>query len=171
MGLAIGLGRGVMGKMKFPHGTVAAWLGMGRCALGVLLALVSVRLAAVERRLEITAPAAVAADKNAEVTISASTDAGRGEQVGFLQVDFSLDGGKTWTALCYVDNVGPRVVRQVSLKPGAAGTPIRVRARAAFRDGLAGDVDYHGAAIRWHESWNDWGESPAKHAEIAVTAR
>lgn len=128
-------------------------------------------MAAVERQLEIVAPAAVAANQVAQVTISASTNAGRGEQVGFLQVEVSVDDGKTWTAVCYVDNVGPKVERHASLQPGAAGVTMRLRARAAFRDGLAGDVDYRGAAIRWHESWNDWQEPPAKHVNIAVKAR
>lgn len=126
---------------------------------------------AVEREIRIEAPATVVAGQTLAVVISASTDAGQGEQVGFLQAEGSVDGGKTWTPLFYLDQAGPRVTRPASLAAGAAGTTVKLRVRAAFRDGLAGDVDYRGAALRWHGSWAEWREPPAKHASIAVTAR
>lgn len=171
MRLAIGFGRGVMGNMKLPFGLSAARSLVGRLMLHALLMVTSVRLAAVERRLEIASPAAVAAGEEVQVTISARTDAGQGERVGFLQVEATTDGGKTWTAVCYLNNVGATVVQQARVRAGAAGGTVRLRARVAFRDGLAGDVDYRGAAIRWHESWGDWREPPAKYAAIAVKDR
>jgi hypothetical protein len=136
---------------------------------GLLLALIPA--AAVERTLRLEAPATVVAGQTAEVLISASTDAGQGEQVGFLQAEMSVDDGRTWTAICYLQKSGPSITQPASLTPGPAGTTVKVRVRAAFRDGLAGDVDYTGAALRWHASWNDWKTPPAKHASIAVVAR
>lgn len=125
---------------------------------------------AVERTLKIEAPASVRPGQDLAVTISAGTDAGKGEQVGFLQVEASLDGGRTWTAVCYLQKSGPQVRQSAHLKPGPAGTTVKLRARAAFRDGLAGDVDYNGAAIRWEQSWKDWEEPPARHVNVAVKA-
>ncbi len=61
--------------------------------------------------------------------------------------------------------------QSASLTPGPAGTTVKLRARAAFRDGLAGDVDCNGAALRWHVGWAEWREPPARHASIPVTAR
>ena len=124
---------------------------------------------AVERSLTITAPASVPADQEVAVTIEASTDAA-GEQVGFLQVEFSIDGGKTWKAVCYLQNSGQRVLQPAQLKPGPSGSEIELRARAAFRDGLAGDVDYRGAAIMWEGNWKVWKTPPAKNVVIQVTA-
>lgn len=126
---------------------------------------------AVERALRIEAPASVVAGQPFTVVITASTDAGQGEQVGFLHAEGSVDGGKTWTAIFYLDKAGPRVTQPASLTPGPAGTTVKLRVRAAFRDGLAGDVDYNGAALRWHGSWAEWREPPARHASVAVTAR
>lgn len=126
---------------------------------------------AVERTLQIEAPATVREGQSLAVAIAASTDAGQGEQVGFLQVEASTDGGRSWTALCYLEKSGPRVTQTVTVMPGPAGTTVVLRARAAFRDGLAGDVDFTGAALRWHATWKAWSEPPARLASIAVTAR
>ena len=123
---------------------------------------------ATERLLQIDAPAATTAGKPLVVTVTASTNAGRGEQVGFLQVEASTDGGNTWTALCYVQKVGPRAVQQVLPDASKPNSVVMVRARAAFRDGVAGDVDYRGAAVQWEESWKNWSEPPAKHVTIKV---
>lgn len=138
------------------------WAGVMLAAMGPA--------GAVERTLTIQAPASIRAGQELKVTISASTDAGKGEQVGFLQAEASLDGGRTWVAVCYLQKSGPQVEQQASLKPGPAGTTVILRARAAFRDGLAGDVDYSGAAVRWEESWKKWQSPPAKQASIAVRA-
>jgi len=122
----------------------------------------------VERTLSIDAPDSVGASDEIRVSISASTDAGAGEQVGFLQVETSSDDGKTWEAICYLQNSGPKVTQAVALKPGRIGTVTLLRARAAFRDGLAGDVDYRGAAILWDRNWKSWDTPPAIKAAIAV---
>lgn len=126
---------------------------------------------AVERTLRIEAPANAAAGQPIPVVFFASTDAGAGEQVGFLQAEMSVDQGRTWTAICYLDKVGPKVVQRASLTPGAAGSTLRIRVRAAFRDGLAGDVDYTGAALRWHGPWKNWESPPARHASISILPR
>jgi hypothetical protein len=143
-----------------------------KCGLRFGLLLLALQPAvAVERTLRLEAPATVVTGQTAEVVISASTDAGQGEQVGFLQAEMSVDDGRTWTAICYLQKSGSSITQPASLTPGPAGTTVKVRVRAAFRDGLAGDVDYTGAALRWHASWNEWKTPPAKHASIAVVAR
>lgn len=151
--------------------SLTGWMGMKRCLMVGALLLSLGRAGAVERILRIEAPASVTAGQEAIVTISASTDAGQGEEVGFLQAESSLDGGKTWTAICYLQKSGAQVEQRASLKPGAGSTTVKLRVRAAYRDGLAGDVDFNGAAIMWKGTWNDWKSPPAKHASIAVTAR
>lgn len=123
---------------------------------------------AVERNLRISAPTAAAAEKDVEITLSASTDAGKGERIGFLHAESSIDGGKSWAALCYLDNSGATVLRVFTVKAGAPGSKLFVRVRAAFRGGLAGDVDYNGAAIRWKDTWEDWGQPPAKIATVVI---
>lgn len=147
------------------------YLFMKRSLLGATLLLTLGRVGAVERVLRIEAPASVAAGQELVVTISASTDAGQGEQVGFLQAEASVDGGKTWTAICYLQKSGAQAEQRASLKPGAAGTTVKLRVRAAYRDGLAGDVDFNGAAIMWKGSWNEWKSPPTKLASIAVTVK
>ncbi len=139
-----------------------------RAAVIAVLGFSAVAAGAVERRVSIHAPSKVVAGSTFNVTVVASTDAGQGERVGFFQVEASVDGGKTWSAVCYLDNLGNNISRPVSLKAGAAGTQVRVRVRVAFRAGAAADVDYTGAAIRWAESWDKWQEPPAKSVAIAV---
>jgi hypothetical protein len=141
----------------------------GLLLLSALL-LGTVTAGAVERILRIDAPATVKPGRALTVTVFAATDAGQGEQIGFLQVESSVDGGRTWVAVCYLDKVGATVERPVNLTAGAVGSRVQVRARAAFRDGLAGDVDYTGAALRWNDSWAKWAEPPAKSVVIAVVA-
>jgi len=159
----------VMVSMQTRRRTGLAMIRRG-LALGFGLALLA-RAGAVERILRIEAPATVVAGQPLTVTIRASTDAGQGEQVGFLQVEDSLDDGRTWTAICYLQKSGPKVERTVRLVPGAAGTKVKLRARAAYRDGPAGDVDFSGAPIAWGGGWTDWKTPPTKHALIVVTAR
>lgn len=135
--------------------------------LGLALALAG---RAVERTLDIEAPATVAPGAPVGVVLSASTDAGQGERIGLFQADFSVDGGRKWEGLCYLDNIGPDTRQERTITAGAAGTEVKVRLRVAFRDGLAGDVDYRGAAIRWHAEWARWQDPPAKTVTIAVKA-
>jgi hypothetical protein len=139
-------------------------LGLGLLLVGL------VQAHALERTLAIQAPATAAAGQPFDVVLAATTDAGHGEQVGFLQADVSINGGETWSALCYLQESGPKVAQTVKVTPGAAGTIIKLRVRAAFRGGLAGDVDYAGAALRWHDAWKEWLSPPARHAVVKVTA-
>lgn len=152
--------------MIFNQPTQYSWLKRGLLFAVCLTALVSA--GAVERSLKIEAPAAIRAGKDLMIKVSASTDAGKGEQVGFLQAEVSLDGGKTWTAICYLQKSGPQVMQEATVKTLPTTASVKLRARAAFRDGLAGDVDYSGAAIRWEESWNDWQTPPAKLVNVNV---
>ncbi len=126
---------------------------------------------AVERFLAIEAPRSVQAGEACPVVLTAGTNAGQGEQVGIFQADYSTDGGRTWEGLCYLDKLGPETRQERQITAGAAGSEIRVRLRVAFRDGLAGDVDHRGAAIRWHAGWAKWQQPPAKSVAIPVVAR
>ncbi len=144
----------------FPHAgaLLALVLGMGLASAAP----------AVERRVGVEAPATVAAGAPIQVVLIASTDAGQGEQIGLFQADFSVDGGRTWEGLCYLDKVGPETRQERTLTAGPSGTVVKVRLRVAFRDGLAGDVDYRGAALRWSGSWTKWAEPPARWVTVAV---
>lgn len=124
-----------------------------------------------ERILAIEAPESIRVGEACLVVLAASTTIGQGEQVGILQADYSTDGGRTWEGLCYLDKLGPETRQERHITAGAAGTEILVRVRVAFRDGLAGDVDYRGAAIRWHAGWARWQEPPARSVAIPVVAR
>ncbi len=141
---------------------------------GLLLPLLLLAVApvfAVQRVFEIAAPASAAPGVPIEVSIHASTDAAPGEQIGFLHVQFSIDGGGVWTGLCYEQNLGPAVARRFSITIGPAGSKTLVRARVAFRGGAAGDVDYTGAPIKWQDSWEKWQRPPARRVETAVVAQ
>jgi hypothetical protein len=137
-------------------------------AWGAILGMLASVGQAVERTLELTAPATVVAGTPIPVMLAASTNAGQGERIGLFQADYSIDGGRTWTGLCYMDNIGPATRQERAISPGPAGTVVKVRLRVAFRDGLAGDVDYTGAAIRWNVGWGKWQEPPAKSVTIVV---
>ena len=140
-----------------------------RLAAGsALLCVLALAGQSVERTLEVIALPAAMGSKTVPVMLSASTDAGQGERIGLFQADYSIDGGRTWTGLCYMDNLGPATRQERSITPGPAGTTIKVRLRVAFREGLAGDVDYTGAAIRWNAGWGKWDEPPAKSIAIPV---
>lgn len=118
--------------------------------------------------MALEAPATVGPGAACPVVFAAGTDAGQGERIGMFQVDFSLDGGRTWAGLCYLDNIGAATRQERSITAGPTGSTIKVRMRVAFRDGLAGDVDYTGAALRWNGSWGKWGEPPAKSVTVVV---
>lgn len=126
---------------------------------------------AVERTVTIEAPQSAIAGAPVTVALAAGTDAGQGERIGMFQADLSTDGGRTWAGFCYMDNIGPTTRQERTITAGAAGSAIKVRLRVAFRDGLAGDVDYRGAAIRWHAEWAKWQSPPAKTVTIPVAAR
>jgi hypothetical protein len=136
----------------------------------VLLIASSVPALAATRALTLAGPAVVRPGGDVRVMVTASTDAGDGEQIWFFHSEFSTDGGKTWTPV-YAEKVGTSASRPVDFKAGAEGTTALVRAKMAFRSGKAGDVDYTGAPIIWDESWNKWATPPAKVLSIKVTAR
>jgi len=161
LGSALGLFR----PMRRP----AAWPRRGRVFAMALL--VATPAFAVERVLEIAAPASAAPGARIEVSIRASTDAGAGEHIGFLHMEYSQDSGGTWTGLCYEQDIGSAATRQFSITTGMAGSKTLVRGRVAFRGGVAGDVDYNGAAIKWQDSWQKWRQPPARWAETVVMAR
>lgn len=151
--------------MRWP----AAWPRQGLLFAMVLLAVAPAF--AVQRVFEIAAPASAAPGVHIEVSIRTSTDAGAGEQIGFLHVEYSIDSGRTWTGLCYEQKVGSEATRRFSITTGAAGSKTLVRARVAFREGVAGDVDYDGAAVKWQDSWRLWRQPPARWVETVVTAQ
>ena len=123
---------------------------------------------AAQRSLALVTPARVAPGATADVRVLAATDAGAGEQIGFLHVEVSTDSGRSWVPLAYEMNVGTSFDRRWSVTVGAGGTRTLLRVRAAFRGGVAGDVDFNGAAIRWKDSWADWSAPPARHGAIPV---
>ena len=125
---------------------------------------------AVERVVRIDAPATAAADSKVTVSVLARTDAGDGEQIGFFHAEYSIDGGRTWTGFCYEEKAGRTATRPVTFTVGAVGSKALVRARIAFRGGLAGDVDCNGAALKWKDSWEKWQSPPAKFATTRVVA-
>ena len=136
-----------------------------------LLPLIAAPAYAVNRAIVISAPTEVAAGSSVTVSISASTDAGKGEEIGFLHADYSVDGGKTWTAIFYSQNAGPEVGREVTFQAGAKGVKSLIRARVAFRGGKDGDVDVTGKAIEWNGSWENWRAPCTKYAIIYVKDR
>lgn len=142
------------------------WLAL----VGLLLAMGSAP-AAINREFRIAAPSASAAGAKIDITVEMSTDAGEGEHIAFLQAEYSVDGGRTWTGCWAEDKLGPRATRSFSFTAGAAGTESQVRARVAYRGGVAGAVDCTGAAIRWFDTWKKWREPPAKSVHIAIGAR
>lgn len=149
-----------------------ASFGLRGLVLGALCGALNATAGDVTRTLSIAAPDQVAPGVDFTVTVTASTDAGEGEQIGFCQMDASHDGGRTWVPMAYLSNVGTSVRHPIHLQAGAEGSNVRVRVRVAFRDGLAGDVDYDGAAIKWEDSWAKWDEPPTKTAVVrVVTAR
>jgi len=137
-------------------------------ALSALFVLIVAPTWGAVRDLHIDAPVSVRAGQEVGMSFTASTDAGQGEYVGFLQAEYSSDDGKTWIALCYLDNLGAMIKRGYTVKAGLAETTLRMRVRAAFRGGLAGDVDYSGSAIRWKDSWLNWEQPPTKVAVVTV---
>ena len=141
------------------------------CLLLAVMALAAVPGLAVNRVVRISVPASAAAGSKLTIPVLASTDAGGGEHIGFFHAEFSTDGGKTWTAICYEEKAGPKATRFARLIAGGAGSKILVRVRIAFRGGAAGDVDYKGAAIDWTIAWENWQVPPAKIATISVVAR
>lgn len=140
-------------------------------ALCSIFALTVAPAFAVSRTVAIAAPASVVAGAKVAVSVKVSTDAGGGEQIGFIHAQYSSDDGKTWINFCFEDKVGSSAVRATSFSAGPAGSRAIVRIRIAFRGGKAGDVDFTGVPIQWDTSWGKWLTPPAKIATISVVAR
>jgi hypothetical protein len=136
----------------------------------LLSALAFVPAQAANRTVKVVAPAEVSSGSPVTVLVSASTDAEDGEQIGFLHAQYSIDDGKTWVGLCFETNLGDEWTRRFELNPAPKGGKLIVRARAAFRGGKAGDVDFSGAAIAWNDSWEKWRTPPTKYAIIRESA-
>ena len=136
------------------------------CALALLAALPAG--AAVNRVFDLTVSKTVAAGAKVDVAVRMSTDAGEGEHIAFLQAEYSIDGGKTWVSSWAEQDLGTTSDRGFNFTAGAAGTECKVRARVAYRGGVAGAVDCEGAAIRWFDTWKNWYEPPAKSVTITV---
>lgn len=134
------------------------------------LAVAVIPALAVERVVRIDAPATAPAGSKVTASVLARTDAGNGEQIGFFHAEYSVDGGKTWTGFCYEEKARHTATRVVTFTVGAAGSKALVRGRIAFRGGLAGDVDFNGAAIKWKDTWESWDSPPAKSSMILVRA-
>lgn len=123
---------------------------------------------AAKRLVEIDAPVRAVARTKVVITVTASTNAGDGEQLGFFHAEYSVDGGRTWTGFSYDQNLGTSATRSVSFPVGAKGSQAKVRVLVAFRGGKAGDVDFTGAPILWDGTWAKWESPPAKLATIDV---
>ncbi len=136
----------------------------------LLLLLIASPVYAVNRVLMIAAPVLAVADSKITISVFASTNAGGGEQIGFFHVEYSTDGGKTWTGFCYAENAGISAIRTASLKTGPAGSKTLLRVRIAYRGGAAGDVDFNGTTINWADSWGKWREPPAKISTTTIVA-
>lgn len=123
------------------------------------------------RTLTLTPPSApVYPGQNASFTVMASTTAPDSEVVGFLHIDVSTNGGGTWTQYSWeggIPGLGKSYTKAVNVTAGAAGSVVKVRARAAYRFGAAGDVDYTGGALNWG-GWDTWQTPPAKDVSITV---
>lgn len=122
---------------------------------------------AIERGLTIAAPAAVKPGENIHVVVTANTAATDGEQIGFFQVEYSGDGGKSWTPV-YAEKVGRSYSKAIDFRAGAAGSAAQVRARMAYRGGKSGDVDFAGKPLDWGGTWTKWSTPPAKSVTIEV---
>jgi hypothetical protein len=138
--------------------------------IGLGSLLLAVPALAAIRTLTLAAPATAQPGASIEVVVTATTDAKDSEHIGFLHAEYSVDGGKTWVPV-YEDNLGRTHNRMIPITAGAAGTKVVVRARAAFRGGKAGDVDFTGAPIAWDGSWDKWHSPPAREVTVTVGKR
>jgi hypothetical protein len=139
--------------------------------LSLITAALVLPVQAASRSVTVDAPASAEPGSSVTATIRASTDATDGEQIGFLHAEYSTDDGKTWTQFCFATNAGPELVRTISFAVGGKGSKSIVRARAAFRGGKAGDVDYRGGPIQWDDTWEKWRTPPTRIVIIYVGGR
>ena len=123
---------------------------------------------ATDRLVSISAPVEARPGSPVHVSVMAETDATDGEQIGFLHSEYSLDGGKTWVAICFEEKAGAQLERGADFQVGASGSKVLVRVRVAFRGGKAGDVTYKGTPIAWDESWANYRAPAGKFVVIYV---
>ena len=140
-----GVGRSRAGRF---HSSVRSNFSPRRLALVLSLLTPLPVVASVHRVFELTVPVTAAAGGKVDVHVRMSTDAGEGEFIAFLQAEYSTDGGHAWTSSWAEQDLGTTSDRGFSFTAGAAGTESRVRARVAYRGGVAGAVDCTGAAWR-----------------------
>lgn len=138
--------------------------------LAGMLILSAVPAFAAKRTVAIDAPARAAAGTKVMITVTASTDAGDGEKIGFFHAEYSVDGGQKWIGFSYDEKLGIKATRSVSFPVGARDSQTKIRVLVAFRGGKAGDVDFNGAPIKWDTSWGKWQSPPAQLATIDVVA-
>jgi len=164
---------GTGAKLNLPVGgaqrTNRTWLGAGLLLVG--LGMAGVAASAADRKVLITAPSTAVAGGQIVATVTAATDEGGGERIGFLHADYSVDGGATWKGISYATNEGTAVTHSATFTAGPGGSKAMVRVRVAFRGGKAGDVDYKGKPIAWTTTWDKWQEPPAKFLTIAIETR
>jgi hypothetical protein len=134
-------------------------LAAALCLTAVCLLPLQAR-AEIERRFTVSAPDVVMAGTAIEIVVMASTDAADGEKAVYLQAEYSIDGGAAGRWACGKMSSVSRGSRRFTFTTGQAGSVALVRARIAFRGGLAGAVDYRGGAIRWFDTWKKWAEPP-----------
>ncbi|MCF7687556.1 MAG: hypothetical protein K9M98_03800 [Cephaloticoccus sp.] len=132
-------------------------------SFSVLLGLGALPSLAVDRVVSSDLPAETQPDSPLRVTVQASSNVAGGEYVGFFHAEYSIDGGQNWTGICYEAKSGTKVERGVTITTGKVGTKVVVRARTAFRGGMAGDVDYDGGAINWDDTWSMWRTPPTRY--------
>ena len=153
------------------HHPRKSWTGRWRVCAAICLIATGLPACAATREVTIAAPDTAVSGSAVTVAVSASTNIGSNEQIGFIHSDYSVDGGVTWTAISYATNAGTKSTRTATFTAGAAGSKVMIRMKVAFRGGLAGDVDYTGKPIAWDGSWAKWQEPPAKNATIAIVAK
>ena len=120
------------------------------------------------RHLKIASPHYAIPNETVTVRITASSETDDGEEIGFLHVEYSTDGGETWIAECYKENLGTQGDCTFEITVGASSTVTMVRARVAFRGGTAGYVDFKGLPLDWSGSWSSWSSPPTKKKLIRV---
>ena len=132
-------------------------------SFAILFCSVALSAFAVDRTVSAELPNEVQSDSQVRVAVQASTSATDGEYVGFFHAEYSTDGGQNWTGICYEEKSGAKIERVVTITSGKVGTKVVVRARAAFRGGKSGDVDYSGEAINWDDTWSKWRTPPTRY--------
>lgn len=168
-------GHEMRNSLSIPGSTLAPFPARAarrlRAVLVLALAVAAASSVMAERLVRISAPDTVAAGSPLGISVTASTDTGQGEKIGFFHGQYSIDGGVTWTDFCADVDAGASAIRRASIPTNADIENVMIRVRVAFRGGVAGDVDYRGAAIRWDDTWGEWKTPPTQTAVVKVVRR